>query len=57
MLFSLIIDAIIASAVAFVIANAILFVFGNLFIEKEKRILSLKEIRKEIESIIGEERE
>ena len=32
MLFSLIIDAIIASAVAFVIANAILFVFGNLFI-------------------------
>ena len=57
MLFSVIVDAIVASAVAFAIASAILFVFGNLFVRKDKRFLSLKEIGEEIESITGEERE
>lgn len=57
MLVSIIIDAIIASILAFLILCLVLFVFGNLFVRREKRLLNVKEIRKEIHDIISEERE
>ena len=57
MLFSVILDALIASVLAFAIVNTLLFAFGNVFLKKGRALLSLKEIRKEIRNIISEEKE
>lgn len=57
MLFSVIFDAVVASLLAFVFMNLILLLFGNLLLGKEKKFLTLEEIRKEIRNIISEETE
>ena len=56
MLCSLVLDAMIAAVLAFIIANVFLLVFGNIFLKREESFLRLDEIIKEIQNIISEER-